>query len=366
MNILHRDIKLENILLKDNESIQIKITDFGCSKIDPMGTTICGTPKYMALELLEGVKNYNYKVDMWSIGLVFWELLYGFKNFPFSLKSKAHLKNDIKKFSGKNLRFPTVPKFPEEFYDFFKKILEVSPRLRMDCDEFLEHPIFKFTGKESVFKNIQTTKTVQEKAEKNDTESTLVKQENQFKKITEFYKEKVTESELIKDTSVKMREIFKQTWSQQFSSNFRGLIIIIARKAIYKVDLALSSFKPNKNCFKLKNFEEFLKYPNEYVELKSDLEGLKEKLKKLEKEVYSQLINDCVSEAYLESLNDCMYRNKADKAAKSKFINQSWKLVYKSYKQIIEDYEKNDFEKILTKVSIILKGKVLEKIQKFY
>ena len=37
------------------------------------------------------------------------------------------------KYSGENLRFPKVPKFPEEFYDFFKKILQVSPRLRMDC-----------------------------------------------------------------------------------------------------------------------------------------------------------------------------------------------------------------------------------------
>ena len=119
-NILHWDIKLENILLNKEGSLDIKISDFGCSKIDPCGTTICGTPKYMALELLEGVKNYDYKVDLWSIGLCFWELLFGYGSFPFSLKSRVHLKTDIKKFSGKNLRFPKVPKFPEEVYDFFR------------------------------------------------------------------------------------------------------------------------------------------------------------------------------------------------------------------------------------------------------
>ena len=141
-NVLHRDIKLENILLKSPDKLQIKISDFGCSKIDPCGSTICGTPKYMALELLEGTKNYNYKVDLWSIGLCCWELIYGAGSFPFSLKSRVQLISDIKKFSGKHLRFPKVPKLPTEFYDFFKKILEVSPRLRMDCDEFLEHPVF--------------------------------------------------------------------------------------------------------------------------------------------------------------------------------------------------------------------------------
>ena len=106
----------------------------------------------MALELLEGVKIYDYKVDLWSLGLCFWELLYGFGSFPFSLKSRVNLKNDIKKYSGENLRFPTVPKYPEEVYDFFKKILEVSPRLRMNSTDFLNHPIFNYDGTEPEFK----------------------------------------------------------------------------------------------------------------------------------------------------------------------------------------------------------------------
>jgi len=54
--ILHRDIKLENILLKNDKTLNIKLSDFGCSKIDPFGLTVVGTPKYMALELLEGGK----------------------------------------------------------------------------------------------------------------------------------------------------------------------------------------------------------------------------------------------------------------------------------------------------------------------
>jgi len=44
--ILHRDIKLENILLKNDNTINIKLSDFGCSKVDPFGSTVVGTPKY--------------------------------------------------------------------------------------------------------------------------------------------------------------------------------------------------------------------------------------------------------------------------------------------------------------------------------
>ena len=126
----------------------VKLSDFGCSKIDPFGTTVCGTPKYMAVEVMDNVNQYNYKADLWSIGLCFWELIYGANNFPFSLKSSENLKNDIKKFSGENLRFPNSPKLPKVFYDFFKSILQLSQQLRMDAQDFLEHPMFNLEGTE--------------------------------------------------------------------------------------------------------------------------------------------------------------------------------------------------------------------------
>ena len=44
-----------------------------------------------------------------------------------------------------------MPRYPDDFYDFFKKILQVSPRLRMDCQEFFEHPMFNYTGNEPDF-----------------------------------------------------------------------------------------------------------------------------------------------------------------------------------------------------------------------
>lgn len=77
-------------------------------------------------------------------------------------------------------------------------------------------------------------------------------------------------------------------------------------------------------------------------------------------------MKDCEAQEVLEEINDNLYRNKSDKNDKSLFINKIWKHVFKNYKQVIEDYEKDNFQRILNRISIILKGKVMEKIQEFY
>lgn len=142
--IIHRDIKLDNILIKSKDSLEVKLTDFGCSKITPVGITYCGTPKYMSYEVMEENRNYNYKADLWAIGLCFWELIFGYGQFPFNTKSIDTMKAEMKKFSGDNLRFPTKPKLPEFFYSFFKSILSLMPETRMEAQAFVQHQIFSY------------------------------------------------------------------------------------------------------------------------------------------------------------------------------------------------------------------------------
>lgn len=86
---IHRDIKPENILYKDDK---LKIADFGLSKINTaisenqQQVTVLGTTKYMAPEFLtESTKielEEPHKIDIWSFGLIFYELL--FKTLPWS------------------------------------------------------------------------------------------------------------------------------------------------------------------------------------------------------------------------------------------------------------------------------------------
>ena len=85
--IVHRDLKLENILLADNTAkTTIKIADFGLSKVFSASTTlstVCGSPLYMAPELLtvEQQGDYSPAVDVWSVGVVLFILLAGYSPF---------------------------------------------------------------------------------------------------------------------------------------------------------------------------------------------------------------------------------------------------------------------------------------------
>ena len=97
MGIVHRDLKPENLLYesKDEGSV-IKISDFGLARFvssDSFATTACGTPGYVAPEIVSGT-GYGKEVDFWSIGVIIYILLCGFP--PFYEDDNAALFEQIK------------------------------------------------------------------------------------------------------------------------------------------------------------------------------------------------------------------------------------------------------------------------------
>lgn len=77
--IIHRDLKLGNLFI--NDKMEVKLGDFGlASKLDFDGEkkrTICGTPNYIAPEVLEGKAGHSYEVDIWSLGVIIYTLIIG-------------------------------------------------------------------------------------------------------------------------------------------------------------------------------------------------------------------------------------------------------------------------------------------------
>uniref|UniRef100_A0A8C9PNR8 Serine/threonine-protein kinase Chk2 n=1 Tax=Spermophilus dauricus TaxID=99837 RepID=A0A8C9PNR8_SPEDA len=142
--IIHRDLKPENVLLSSQEEdCLIKITDFGQSKIlgeTSLMRTLCGTPTYLAPEVLLsiGTAGYNRAVDCWSLGVILFICLSGYP--PFSEhKTQVSLKDQIT--SGKYNFIPEVwADVSEKALDLVKKLLVVDPKARFTTEEALSHP----------------------------------------------------------------------------------------------------------------------------------------------------------------------------------------------------------------------------------
>ncbi|KAG1709020.1 hypothetical protein DVH05_022651 [Phytophthora capsici] len=139
-NIVHRDLKPENLLLtsKDDDA-SIKLADFGFAKrieFDSEGlVTACGTPGYVAPEILEG-KPYGKTVDIWSIGVITYILLCGYP--PFHDDNHNALFKKIKK--GKfQFDSPYWDHVSDDAKDLISQMLVVDPEKRSTVDQLLSH-----------------------------------------------------------------------------------------------------------------------------------------------------------------------------------------------------------------------------------
>ena len=140
--MLYRDLKPENVLIDTNG--HIKLTDFGLSKIiqkpKEKAYTICGTPQYLAPEVLSD-KGYDCTVDWWSLGCVLYELLIG--RSPFRILLGDSLNEDFYK---KKILIPDY--VSDEAQDLITKLLIINPLKRLGYGEdgaykIKQHPYFK-------------------------------------------------------------------------------------------------------------------------------------------------------------------------------------------------------------------------------
>lgn len=136
--IIHRDLKPQNILVSTTGTL--KITDFGFARYfdnDILIQTICGSPMYMAPEIMKN-KKYDHKSDLWSIGIIFFEMLTG--KTPFRAKNIYEL---IRVIENDPVEIPTKFILSKDCKNLLLSLLEKDPHKRISWENLFNHKLLK-------------------------------------------------------------------------------------------------------------------------------------------------------------------------------------------------------------------------------
>uniref|UniRef100_A0A7C9DFZ7 non-specific serine/threonine protein kinase n=1 Tax=Opuntia streptacantha TaxID=393608 RepID=A0A7C9DFZ7_OPUST len=138
--VYHRDLKPENLLL--DEEGNLKVSDFGLSALaeskrqDGLLHTTCGTPAYVAPEVIHRKGYDGAKADIWSCGVILFVLLAGY--LPFQ---DSNLMEMYRKIGKAEFKFPNW--FPYEVRKLLLKILDPNPKTRISMAKIMENPWFR-------------------------------------------------------------------------------------------------------------------------------------------------------------------------------------------------------------------------------
>lgn len=314
--IMHRDFKQANQFVHDDTLI---IGDFGFAKSGfEMAQTKLGTPLTMAPELLNDSGKYTSKADLWGIGVVFYQLLFG--DPPFFALSIGEQSGKIAKGAGKNLNIPYKKnQISEPAVDLLKRLLEDNPDNRISWHDFFCHKVFEDQTKEdekkkqgqflgnfliknaskmNVDKNFEqiilegkydtneVVNPLQQDIQKdtnkineelvplsnvNNIDNKLMSQEVFRENAFRYFHEK-NKILFIFQTVKQLRQAMKNEIYNEHAPSIYVLMLCLAKKGIILSELNVMSLKKGNNIFKLSQFEEFTKTENCSMAIRSQLE----------------------------------------------------------------------------------------------
>ena len=201
--IIHRDLKLKNIMVKKDEKIDIlgfviKLSDFGFSKVlqdEDITSTQLGTPATQAPEIQFG-HDYNKKADLWSIGIIIYQLL--FHKLPFVSKKKTELKREIYNWNSVVLPQDNNNPITETCFDLINRLLQKDPNKRIDFDDYFKHKFFSNQHKAKLIEKMNQLNEENNKKEKEiNTNKTPDKSKDENIKKDEKKEKKVEIKEIL-------------------------------------------------------------------------------------------------------------------------------------------------------------------------
>ena len=368
--IIHRDIKPENVLLAEN--FVAKLTDFGWSNYiqeDQKRTTVCGTPIYLAPEIIKE-QGHDERVDIWCIGVLLFELTTG--TVPFPGNDIESLENNILK-----LRIQWPKEINVDAKNLISKILKLDPNARISLSDMLKHPfITKYipNASECLIKPDESLKykpfvvskddpnnwdpVIHETNEivndNNKTNQEKVPTDNNKQKKKEFYLENFKslkeKYDLLEKEFILLKnqenESGNKPCEDQYVMNLKNILKEKEDKVIQLFGLIKEKGQENDNT---ETNESYLKIKVDNLE--KEIQSLKDKINRYEKFIKNQEGGEI--DGNLKELRDSMTN-------KDKFTSAVEKLKMK----INEEAKKNLNEIIKEKEKEMEKVKEMEKIRR--
>jgi len=199
-NIIHRDIKPENILIGENNLL--KLCDFGWSKELTVNnrSTFCGTMEYMAPEIV-GSENYDFGVDVWSLGILLYELIMG--HSPFRSNKDWHIMVKIK---NHDLVFDKDKSISKECKHLIKGLLDANPVNRLKLKDIFEHPWVTNNAKKEKINNYPPRKESLDDSKENTMK--FLDKKNNFEKFFELKKKFGFDSKINLRDKISSKQLF--------------------------------------------------------------------------------------------------------------------------------------------------------------
>lgn len=139
-NIVHRDLKLENIVLDSSNTA--KLTDLNLATVinpsQPLLKTPCGSQEYAAPEIVQAQPYDGRKTDVWALGVILFALLTG--ELPFTVRYGERPNKVLHRIARGDYRWPKGSKVNEEAKDLVSKMLCLNPSKRATVEDILGHP----------------------------------------------------------------------------------------------------------------------------------------------------------------------------------------------------------------------------------
>ena len=144
--VVHRDLKLENVLLADVEDLFVKVIDFGISGVCTTATqdaTNEGTLTYSPPECIRAAAASDPALDIWAIGIMFYAMLYG--ELPFNDANDKKLEHKI---CHEPVTFPPRVPVTDMAKEVITRMLEKDPEARIGLLEFMDLPYYSINDEE--------------------------------------------------------------------------------------------------------------------------------------------------------------------------------------------------------------------------